>query len=338
MKIWIDITNSPHVNFFRPFIENWTGKGYSVLITARPLANTLPLLELYGINYHVVGGHAGKSSFKKIIGFVTRVFQLIILIKKHKVDVGISQSSFYSPVAGRLSGVPVIYTNDNEYATGNALAFKFATINILPEALSAYSEMFKSKFIFYPGVKEAIYLCGLMKSPDLLSLQNEYAKLKIFLRLEPDTAQYHTANPEAFKACIDFLHTEYDLCILPRSESQYRYYSMEFPAINISRRSMTLEDILNEVDVFIGAGGSMTREFAVMGVPTVSIYRGDLLEVDRYLIEKGNLVHSTLNVSELENAISLARKLSFTPMEKEGITARELIETEIINLVNDSNP
>ena len=80
MKIWIDITNSPHVNFFRPFIKNWSSMGYTVFITTRPLANTIPLLDLYDIKYHVVGGHAGKSSFKKIFGFVTRVIKLIVLI------------------------------------------------------------------------------------------------------------------------------------------------------------------------------------------------------------------------------------------------------------------
>lgn len=39
--------------------------------------------------------------------------------------------------------------------------------------------------------------------------------------------------------------------------------------------------------LFIGAGGSMTREMAVMEIPVISIYQAELLAVDRYLVDKG---------------------------------------------------
>lgn len=35
----------------------------------------------------------------------------------------------------------------------------------------------------------------------------------------------------------------------------------------------------------------MTREMAVLGIPTVSVYQGDLLEVDRYLIAQDALIY-----------------------------------------------
>ena len=35
----------------------------------------------------------------------------------------------------------------------------------------------------------------------------------------------------------------------------------------------------------------MTREMAVIGVPTISIYQDELLKVDKYLIEVGAMVH-----------------------------------------------
>ena len=45
MKIWIDLTNSPHVNFFDGMINDLKGN-HEVLLTCRPLANTIELLEL----------------------------------------------------------------------------------------------------------------------------------------------------------------------------------------------------------------------------------------------------------------------------------------------------
>ena len=35
----------------------------------------------------------------------------------------------------------------------------------------------------------------------------------------------------------------------------------------------------------------MTREAAVLGIPTISIYQDKLLDVDKFLIEKGAMIH-----------------------------------------------
>ena len=35
----------------------------------------------------------------------------------------------------------------------------------------------------------------------------------------------------------------------------------------------------------------MTREAAVLGIPTISIYQDKLLDVDNFLIEKGFMIH-----------------------------------------------
>jgi predicted glycosyltransferase len=35
----------------------------------------------------------------------------------------------------------------------------------------------------------------------------------------------------------------------------------------------------------------MTREMAVLGIPTISVYQDTLLDVDQYLIDKGMMVH-----------------------------------------------
>ena len=37
----------------------------------------------------------------------------------------------------------------------------------------------------------------------------------------------------------------------------------------------------------------MTREAAVLGIPTISVYQDSLLAVDRYLIEAERMIHKT---------------------------------------------
>src|SRR6187402_2806519 len=53
--VWIDLTNSPHVLFFRPILRRLDHAEVQVVVTARDYAQTLGLLELYGIPHTVIG-------------------------------------------------------------------------------------------------------------------------------------------------------------------------------------------------------------------------------------------------------------------------------------------
>ena len=76
MKIWIDLTNSPHIQFFKPFIKKWKSEGYEIIITCRNLSNTIQLIKKEGWKYFEVGSHGGKNIFKKVIFHIIRCFKL----------------------------------------------------------------------------------------------------------------------------------------------------------------------------------------------------------------------------------------------------------------------
>ncbi len=284
MKIWIDLTNSPHIGFFKPFIERWQSEGHLVIITARNLANTIDLLGQTGWAYKEVGGHAGRNKLLKLMYFPRRVFLLYRYLQTFKPDVGISQSSFYSPVVGRLLGFPTIYMNDNEHAKGNLIAFRFSTLVLLPEFLrdKAYDQgwMNKYRIDFYPGIKEGIYLS-----------QSDYKRSdssgrSVFVRPEPHTAQYYNGNGHSLDDLIMKLKNDYHFTILPRDARQANHYSTStFQGVTVARKAMPLAEICEKCTLFIGAGGSMTRELAFLGIPALSVYQDNLLEVDKFLIQ-----------------------------------------------------
>ena len=47
MRMWIDLTNSPHVLVMRPLIEVMRADGHEVEVTARDFAQTLELCERF---------------------------------------------------------------------------------------------------------------------------------------------------------------------------------------------------------------------------------------------------------------------------------------------------
>ena len=338
MKIWFDLTNSPHINFFRQMIEELKAEGHEVVITCRPLANTVDLLDLYKMDYTIVGKHYGKSSRKKAMGFFVRVNQLRKFLKKAKVDVGISQSSFYSPISGFLAGVPTIYTNDNEHAAGNKISFLFAKKIFIPEFIpveNITNAFVKAKKVNqYPGVKEGIYLWKKYKGYKL-----DTSKLnKIYIRTEPNFAQYYNGKLNFMDAIIKDLKDKYQVVILPRTKEQAEYYNgAEFLGVKVCDKPLPFEEIAKDCLLFIGAGGTMTREMAVIGIPTISVYQDALLDVDKYLIKEGIMMHDTnLTSKKVEDILKEVKSKEANPvlLEKGEIAynmlKKQLTDPEII--------
>ena len=335
MKIWFEITNSPHINLFNNII-NKLKKEHEVIITCRPLANTVELLELYNYKYNILGRHYGKNIFLKIIGFPVRVFQLVKFFWRDKPDIAIGQSSFQMPLAAKILGVPCIYMNDNEHAKGNILSFLFSNKILIPEFLSKALVVKQfgniNKIIQYPGIKEGIYL---WRVPQKIKSGDSNTKT-IFYRSEPRTAQYYKGDTTKIDSLLIKLKTKYNIIISPRDKFQRMYYDQDkFNGINILKEPMTFHQIVIECDMFIGAGGTMTREMAVSGVPTISIYQDKLLSVDEYLISKGLLVHKkNINEEFIDNYFDSYNKKSNKDILVKGEKAEKLIINLLLDLSN----
>ena len=77
MKVWIDITNSPHVLFFAPIIRRLEEQGHTVTLTARKYAQTEQLLARYGLAAAITGQHKGRSVPAKALGLFNRSTHLV---------------------------------------------------------------------------------------------------------------------------------------------------------------------------------------------------------------------------------------------------------------------
>jgi predicted glycosyltransferase len=289
MKIWFDLSNSPHINLFAALINDLLQEN-EVIITCRPLANTIDLLDLHGFKYNVVGKHYGGKISSKLMGYPVRVWQLYKFLRKHKPDIAISQSSFHSPITARLLGIKSIYMNDNEHAMGNIPSFVCANKVLIPEFLDRKKVQKQwardAKIIQYPGVKEGIYLWNATIK------KNTGSEKIIYVRPEPWVAQYYKGALNFMDDMLLYLKNHSQVILLPRGNDQAMHYEQEkFKGIKVLNKPLSLEEIAGNCRLFIGAGGTMTREMAVLGIPTISVYQDELLDVDQYLIDHGMMIH-----------------------------------------------
>jgi len=229
------------------------------------------------------------------MGYPIRVYQLKKFIKPLRVNIAISQSSFHSPAAARWLGIPSIYMNDNEHAIGNIPSFISATKVLIPEFLSVKKVKKQGanikKIVSYPGVKEGIYLWQRYLSDEVLN-SNSNEEKNIYIRPEPRTAQYYKGGENFLDDVICALKEKYRIIILTRDKEQFEHYnSSQFSGIEVPEKPLSFDEIAQNCLLFIGAGGTMTREMAVTGIPTISVYRDLLLDVDKYLIQQNLMQH-----------------------------------------------
>lgn len=340
MKIWFDLSNSPHINMFYDLIKDLEKEGNEVVITCRPLANTVDLLEQRKLQFTIVGEHYGKNFLKKIFGYPIRVYQLVKFLRNKRIDAAVSQSSFHSPVVAKLLGVPSIYTNDNEHAMGNTPAFIFATRILIPENLEidkvARKGASPKKIVQYPGVKESFYLWRKGKSLHNERMQQtENNKVRIYVRPEPLTAQYYKGGLNFMDDLLVDLAEHYEVIVLPRDKTQLQHFKGErFTKVMVAEKPIMFDEIAVKCTLFIGAGGSMTRELAILGVPTISVYQDELLDVDNYLLQKGMMLH--MKAPRLEDVQKvLSENAASEPnmsLMKKGEDAYQLFKSEIYKL------
>jgi predicted glycosyltransferase len=215
--------------------------------------------------------------------------------------VAFSQSSFYSPLVARMLGIPFVYTNDNEYAKGNLFGRIPGGATAYPAAMRSAPQartFFSGNTFFYEGVKEGIYL-----SQSDRALPRVQDSRVFFYRPEPWQAQYHDAAPELSLEIVRAMQALGGVKLVCRDKRQREYYREQFAdAANVTvvETVVTLDDIVRQASAFVGSGGTMCRELALLGVPTVSLYTGELLAVDHALIDAGLMLH-TRDPVEMKN-------------------------------------
>jgi predicted glycosyltransferase len=184
----------------------------------------------------------------------------------------------------------------------------------------------------YPGLKEGIYLWR--KGQEINDRRKDNNQgFQIFIRPEPLTAQYYKARKNFLDEMICALQNKYRITVLARDETQLQYYKQpKFMNVNVPDKPLDFETIAIHCSLFIGAGGSMTRELAILGIPTISVYQDELLEVDKYLISEKLMEHETdITPEKVENFIRMCcNRPPGTVIMSKGKRAYEILKQEIL--------
>jgi predicted glycosyltransferase len=294
MRIWIDLANSPHVPLFVPVVGALRDRGDDVLLTARDHAQTVPLAVDAWPEVVVIGGKSPAGRVRKAGSILARAAELNRFARRNRPDLALSHGSYAQIVAARLARVPAVTMMDYEHQPANHLSFRLARCVIVPRHFPEPSlRRFGAspvKVVRYEGFKEELYLANVTADPSILvSLGLDSGRVTVAMRPPPEGALYHRSDNPRFDAILQHVLAEgAQVVVLPRTDAQRVAYRPQ--GVVVPNRPLDGPGLLASVDVAIGAGGTMTRESALLGTPTYTVFAGELAAVDAELIRLGRII------------------------------------------------
>jgi uncharacterized protein len=299
VRVWIDISNSPQVPFFRPLIALLQARGHDVRVTTREYAQTIELLELHGIAHEVIGpGHGGGSAVGKARAMAGRLPALRRFAGSKSFDLALSHASHELPLAARSLGIPSSYAFDYEFArVQHGLGCRAARRVVVPEAIPQDRldrlGATERKVRRYPGLKEEYALHGFSADPAALDdLGVDRTRVVVVIRTPPEVSLYHRHGNPLFADVLEKLGRADDVhaVVLPRTtEQRDAIRAQSLPSLVVPEHAIDALSLVALADLVVSAGGTMNREAVALGVPVYTTFAGRMGAVDSALVKEGRL-------------------------------------------------
>jgi predicted glycosyltransferase len=308
LKIWFDILTPKQVMFFKRAVCLLRESGHQVLCTTRYYREAVELGKIKKLDLTIVGSHGGADRYDKLRLSAARTFDLASVVNQFGPDVALN---FSSPEGARVAyglGIKQFAFNDSPHSEPVArltvpLVTKLFCPWIIPYSAWAGYGISRKNVVGYRALDPAAWLkhdYSAGKEPD---------SKRILLRLEESKASYVAdkalGTVDLVDRLVESLHRSADITILCRYQDQIAAAEARYGGkVRVLRDVVDGAELVRSAQLFVGAGGTMTAESALLGRPTISITPFGF-HVEKYLVKNG-LVRKATNARML---VKLAKKM-----------------------------
>jgi len=323
---------------FSKLAEELRRRGHEVFNVSRKYREVVNLLKLKRLEAKIIGEHGGKELADKLKASTRRILELTSYFEEVDPDIAVS---FSSPEMARVSyglGVPHICVNDSPHAEATArltipLSSRLLGPKMIPKKAWTKYGISADKIKQYNALDPWAWLKDFKPDERVIrELGLSSSKPILTFRPEEEFAAYLLGKTRGtgIVELIKRILTERDdieVVVVPRYEEQIEVFQQSLKdKIVVCHSSVDGPSLLYYTSIFIGGGGTMTAEAALLGVPTFSCYPGEPFIILRYLVRK-RLVRLERDLKAL--AMKILTALNNIEYEKKGQAERSkrLVET-----------
>jgi len=266
-------------------------KNHKILCTSRNYREVVELSKIKNIDLRLIGKHGGSTKEGKLDSSIQRMDHLLDAIVKFSPDLTVS---FCSPEAARISygiGIKHVAFSDSPHAEAVMrlsvpLVQKLLIPWVIPKNQFVRYGISKKNIIHYKAIDAAVIVRERSK---IESMNIDRTRKTIVIRPEESEAAYILGKTKSDSIIYEVSKEDklYNIIVLARYAIQKKRLEEKFgKKVTIMDKVVDGKSLLSITDLFIGSGGTMTAEAALMGVPTIS-YDAAPNYIEKYLVRIG---------------------------------------------------
>jgi hypothetical protein len=278
MRVWYDACTGKHVRYGAAIAKQFRKAEHEVIFTTREHPDTLRLAQLLGENPIVVGKYAPKSLLSRLEESAKRMVRLAELFKDGFPDVAISHQSVELCRVAFGLGVPVILTADTPHANAvNRLTVPLAENLVVSGAIpqSFYKRFGAKRITRFRGVDEVAWIKNFKPTEKF-----EYDKPLIVIRQMETRASYALGMDDETVSLAEKLGSLGNVLFI----SRYERTEKEVPG---ALDFVDSASVVAHADLVVSVGGTISREAALQGVPSIVLSEIGRTYVNTYLAKLG---------------------------------------------------
>ncbi|MBS7270652.1 MAG: DUF354 domain-containing protein [Candidatus Freyarchaeota archaeon] len=322
MRVWYDACTGKHVRYGVAIAKRLREIGQEVILTTRKHPDTVLLAKLLNENFIVVGKYNPKSLLSRLKEAARRQLLFCKIFGENVPDVAISHGSVDQIRVAFGLKIPAITTLDTPYAEAvHRLTLPLADYIVVSKAIPEETiQKFgaKGKIIRFDGVDEVAWIRGFRPL-----VRYDFEKPFIVVREVEERAVYVKRKFSSVDLAKKLTRLG-NVVFLPR----YRWRTIK--GLTIPKGFVDSASLVAQADLFVGAGGTITREAALQGTPAIVIDIFQEQYVNDYLAERGFPIFRT----ELSSAYTLAKEVLGSKRDVSDLLAKLENPVDVIsNLV-----
>jgi predicted glycosyltransferase len=241
--------------------------------------DTISLTKALGEEFVIVGRYNPISAYTRLLEGTRRQLLFCKMFEKNPPDMAVShQSPDMCRVAFGL-GVPILNTSDAPHAiAANKLTVALSNVLIISKALPLrfYRRYGPERIIRFDGVDEVAWV------RDCKPVKLEYERPLIVVRQLETQAAYAVGKNDVTEKLAQKLSKYGHVLFLSRYERQER------KDITVPKGFVDSANLAGQADLVVTVGGTLTREAALQGTPSIVISSSfGRLYVNEYVSKKG---------------------------------------------------
>ncbi|UCH31494.1 MAG: DUF354 domain-containing protein [Candidatus Bathyarchaeota archaeon] len=278
MKVWYDACTGKHIRYGTVIARKLRSLGHEVILTTRRHPDTLALSRLLREKFEVVGKYAPTSSASRLKESLKRQLAFWEIFENEPPDYAISHGSIELCRVAFGLGVPTISTADAPHAiAANRLTIPLVDWVLTSKAIpkEEYQKFGAKKIVQFDGVDEVAWIKNF--KPRVL----EYESPLIVVRQMEIHASYARSKRDITQDLASKLSSLGNVLFISRYDREARC------GLTVPQKFVDSASLAAMADLVVTVGGTISREAALQGIPSVVIAVFGSSFVNAYLSKLG---------------------------------------------------